>query len=262
VRRPTGEVLRGLIVLIDRRQLVWFQLPPDPIAPWPRRTIATFPGLRQSGLVIGDLAGHGRADIACGLFWVECPTDPARDPWALHQFGDWQDGGWGGMDKHALADLDGDGRLEIVVAEAEIPDARLGIFRRDPGKPDSLWQCHPIARGLYCPHSLVVTDVDRDGRVDLIVGEMTAGGWDFPRNPAPKIFAYRNRGGFQFDRRLLSEGWGVHEMGIAPPRGDGTVLIFAADENQPHKFPDMTTHVSYWLIDPTPTAGNRGPRTR
>ena len=193
VRRPSGELLRGVLVLLDRRQLVWFQIPADPRAPWPRRTIATFPGLQQSGMAIGEIAGRGRADVVCGQFWLECPADPAREPWALHRFGDWQDGGWGGMLKHGLADLDGDGRLEIVAAEAEIPDARLGVFRRVPGKPEGLWQCHQIAKGLYCPHSLVVADVDRDGRTDVIVGEMTAGGWDFPLNRSPKIFAYRNR---------------------------------------------------------------------
>src|SRR5205085_3605920 len=97
-------------------------------------------------------------------------------------------GGWGGMVKHALADIDGDGRPEIVGAEAEIPNARLGVFRRDPEKPEGLWEYQEIVKGLYCPHSLLAADVDRDGRLDLIVGEMTAGGWDFPLNPVPKIF--------------------------------------------------------------------------
>ncbi len=258
-RRPTGQVLRGVIVLIDRRQLEWFQIPSDPNGPWERRTIAKLPGSQQSGLAIGDIGGKGRADIVCGMFWVECPADPAREPWAIHQFGDWNDGGWGGMAKHAIADMDGDGRPEIVASEAEIPDSRLGIFRRDPEKPDGLWRCQPIEKGLYCPHSLVVADLDRDRRLDIIVGEMTAGGWDFPLNPKPKIFAYMNRGGYRFDRRTLSEGWGVHEMGIVPPKAAGKVLIFAADENQPHKFPDMKTHVSYWLIDRVPEHRESGP---
>ena len=51
----------------------------------------------------------------------------------------------------------------------------------------------------------------------------------------------------------------MHELGIAPDRRDGRLLIFAADENQPHKFPAMETHVSSWLIDSLPDAAGRGP---
>jgi hypothetical protein len=91
---------------MDRRELVWFRIPADPEQPWLRRTFATFPGSQQSGLAVGDIAGHGRPDIVCGMFWVECPVDPARKPWTCRRFGDWEDGGWGGMAKHAIADFD------------------------------------------------------------------------------------------------------------------------------------------------------------
>lgn len=42
--------------------------------------------------------------------------------------------------------------------------------------------------------------------------------------------AYLNRGQEPFDRRLLVEGEGVHEMGLAPTPHGGGVTIFAADE--------------------------------
>ena len=57
-----------------------------------------------------------------------------------------------------------------------------------------------------------------------------------------------------FQRTTLASGWGVHELDLAPPRKDGRVLILAADEIQPQKFPDMQTHVSTWTIQP---AGGR-----
>ncbi len=154
------------------------------------------------------------------------------------------------MDKLALADMNGDGSLEIVASQAEIPNSQLGIFQRDPDRPEGLWSYHAIDHGLYCPHSLVVTDLDGDGRADIIVGEMTAGGWSFPMNPKPKILAYANRGDWRFDRRVLAEGTGVHEMGILPAKHEGRWLIYAADEIQRHKFPEMTTHVGSWLIGP------------
>jgi hypothetical protein len=88
----------------------------------------------------------------------------------------------------------------------------------------------------------VVADLDADKRPDIIAGDMTAGGWDFPLNPRLKIAAYMNRGGLRFERITLVEGWGVHEMGLTRPRGGRPFILYAADEIQPQKFPEMKTH--------------------
>lgn len=242
-----GRKLRGVVLVIDRRLLVWYEIPGDPKLPWIRHEIAELPLASQSGIAVGNVAGNGRADVVCGTFWAECPADPTRDRWHVHRYGRWQDGGWGGMDKLALADINGDGKLEIIASEAEIPDARLGIFFR-PNQLDGPWECREIEKGLYCPHSLVVADFDGDRRPDFVVGEMTAGGWDFPLRERPKIVAYLNRGDERFVRQVMSEGWGVHEMGLAPRQGNSDLVLFAADEIQPQKFPSMKTHVSTWTV--------------
>jgi hypothetical protein len=247
--RPDGRSLRGVVLVIDRRVLVWYEVPDDPKQPWPRHDIAELPLASQSGIAVGDVASNGRPDVVCGTFWAECPADPTRDRWRVHRYSRWEDGGWGGMDKLALADLNGDGRVEIVASEAEIPDARLGVFFRKTGQPDAAWEYREIDKGLYCPHSLLLADLDGDDRTDLVVGEMTAGGWDFPLNPRPRILAYLQQEKQLFERHVLSEGWGVHEMGLAP-RINGEWKLFAADEIQPQKFPQMKTHVSVWSIKP------------
>lgn len=247
-RRPDGSELRGVVVVLERRTLAWYEIPPDPTQPWVRREIAELPVKSQSGLAVGDLAGRGRPDVACGMFWAECPADPSREPWRVRRFGHWQDGGWGGMAKLAIADMDGDGRQEIVASEAEIPEARLGVFRYNPEQPDAPWQCREIEKGLYCPHSLELADLDGDGRKDIIAGEMTAGGWSFPLNANPRIIAFLNRGELPYERRLIAQGQGVHEMHLLPQRAAGIFTLFAADEIQPQKFPQMKTRVGLWKI--------------
>lgn len=243
-----GRNARGVVLVVDRRVLIWYEIPSDPKLPWIRREIAELPAASQSGIAVGDLAGNGRPDVVCGTFWAECPADPTRDRWRIRRYGRWEDGGWGGMDKLALGDMNGDGALDIVASEAEIPNAKLGVFYRRRNEPDGPWEHREVDSGLYCPHSLIVADLDGDQRSDLVVGEMTAGGWDFPLNPRPRIIAYFNRSEQPFERQLLSEGRGVHEMGLAPVRPDGGHVLFAADEIQPQKFPMMKTHVSTWTL--------------
>jgi hypothetical protein len=248
VKRPNGNPVRGVVVVLGRRVLKWYEIPADPAQPWLRHNIAELPLESQSGLAVGDLAGCGRPDVACGMFWAECPADPLQGAWRVHRFGRWEDGGWGGMTKLAIADMDGDGKNEIVASEAEIPNARLGVFTADPGQPDAPWKCREIERGLYCPHSLELVDLDGDSRMDIITGEMTAGGWDFPLNENPRIIAFLNRGEQPFERRVLAEGQGVHEMHLLPERPGRSLRLFAADEIQPQKFPQMKTRVGIWTI--------------
>ena len=240
--------VRGVLAVLDRRQLVWYEIPANPAEAWTPHVIATLPKKNQSGLKVGDVSGRGRADVLCGTYCVECPADPLKESWKVRRYSHWEGGGWGGMDKIELADLDGDGHPEIVASEAEIPESKLGIFSRDPQNPEGLWKYHEIDAGLYCPHSLVVTDIDGDKRADIVVGEMTAGGWSFPLNPHPRLIAYLNRGNGKFKRTVLDDNWGVHEMGLLPRKADGPVILFAADETQTQKFPEMKTYVNMWTI--------------
>jgi hypothetical protein len=253
-----GRIVHGVVVVIGRQHLAWYEIPGDPSQPWLRHEIADFPARSQSGIAVGDLAGNGRRDVACGMFWAECPANPSSQPWKIRRFGRYDAGGWGGMAKLQIADMDGDGQHDIVASQAEIPDAKLGIFSLNRSQPDELWKHREVDSGLYCPHSLVLADLNRDGRTDIVTGEMTAGGWSFPLNPRPRILAYLARGDGTYERRLLVEGRGVHEMGMVPSTMAGPVTIFAADEIQPQKFPEMQTHVSAWTMKWIATPESRG----
>ncbi len=243
-----GQALRGVLLNIDRKELYLYLIPANPGNQWEGHDIGMFPAeYSQSGMALDDINGDGRQDLVSGMFWVESPNDP-REVWSFHRFGTWDANQWGGMTKHALADFDDDGDLEIAAAEAEIPDARFAIFDRTTSDGTGKWQEHRITSDLYCPHSLVAGDFNQDGRPDLAVGEMTAGGWNFPLNPNPKVYLYINQGNMEFTRTVISEGWGVHEMDIAPLEAGEGIILFGADEIQNQKFTGMRTNVSLWYI--------------
>lgn len=251
VTLDTGEEVRGVVVNVGRKDVFFFEIPDDPTEPWIRHEIGSFSGPSQSGMEIVDINGDGRKDIVSGMFWIEMPANPRGGGWTFHRFGTWDEdnGRWGGMIKHGVADFDGDGDVEIVAAEAEIPGARLALFDRKRADGTDLWRETLLEDDLYAPHSLVVGDLDVDGRQDFVVGEMTAAGWNYPLNPNPHIYGYVNSGG-SFERYVIDEGWGVHEMRVLPERRNGNLIIYAADEIQPQKFNAMNTHLSYWVIGP------------
>ena len=168
------------------------------------------------------------------MYWAECPPDPTKDPWKVRRFGHFDDGGWGGMAKLAIADIDRDGQQDIIASEAEIPEAKLGIFSRDRAQPEGLWKYREIDAGLYCPHSLVLADLDNNGRIDIITGEMTAGGWSFPLHPRPRIIAYLGQADGTFPRQELAAGLGVHA-------GQGAIgsLNLVLDGRQQHSPPNF-----------------------
>lgn len=263
-----GMAVKGVIVGLGWKQPVLYFVPEAPGQSWTKNAL---PPLTEGfgeywGTATGDIAGRGRTDFAFSLYWAESPADPVKGTWTLHRYADpekgWKEGNrdpmWKSMLKDAVGDMDGDGKLDIIATQAECgPDTkkhttggRLSIFRQ-PKDNTAFWPETVIAEELYCPHSLVVADANGDGKPDIIIGEMTAGGWELARRANPKVCLYLNQGNLQFKRQVISEGVGVHEMRLAPQKpGDKQLFIFTSDEIQPWYFGQMTTHVVGWTIGP------------
>ncbi len=244
--------VQGLIVSVERSALYLFEKPDNPSQPWKRYDIAKLPDPPQSGMRVADINGDGRPDIVTGMYWLECPADPRTGQWKAHRYGDWdrQIKPWGSMNKHGIADFDGDGQLEIVVDEAENEGSRVALFKRDPKNPDGLWKWSLIDSDLYCPHTLEVADLNEDGRPDFVIGEMDAGGWDFPYTTEPRLIAYLNQGGGKFQKVVLAQGLGTHEGKFAPKFFQGRALFYANSTVQPW-FDGMVTNLTTWTIQPS-----------
>jgi hypothetical protein len=139
----------------------WHQHPTDPTARWICREVIRMPGMQSHDQLAADLDGDGRPEIyfwnqgSKTLFTVPIPDDPFQTPWPnLSAVAtDVQEEGL------AVADIDGDGSLELLAGQS--------WYRR---KRSGGWDRHPFAEGFVSPR-LAVADFDGDGKPEIILAE-------------------------------------------------------------------------------------------
>lgn len=136
-------------------------------------------GIRVIQSAALDIDGDGRLDYIGTqyrpglIFWLEHPANPLTDPWTFHKIDDFTQGGVDGVHGIALADLDGDGRPELLAMsgwnDGEFPDS-IAWFRipKDP-RHAAKWERFILANrdAPGFGHYLGVGDVNRDGRIDV-----------------------------------------------------------------------------------------------
>jgi hypothetical protein len=188
------------------RILAYYDIPDDPREePWPRdrcHLIAEGLGQELEGLVVLDIDGDGRQELLAG------PNVYRRD-----DGGHWESSCFAPdfvQTRVAAADLDGDGRTEIVLCEGESNPGRLAVCRPPEFRPEVLRD------DLFHPHSLQLADFDGDGLTDIFVAEM---GLD--KNPEPRMFIYRNLGSLRFEEHVIHTGTATHEAKAADLTGNG-----------------------------------------
>jgi hypothetical protein len=157
----------------------------------------------KSTLLVNDTAASGvhfnRPDReASGIAW-EHPTV------------DWNEGGI----VAAAADLDNDGREDILVGASDYPDQYSLFFHQ---KADGTFEEIGEAQGLHhpCTSGLTLADFDRDGDLDVVVGSGTARDcgkiWD--KN---EVHIYENsasQGGHYLAIKLSGDGVTANRSGI------------------------------------------------
>ncbi len=137
-----------------------------------------------------------------------------------------------------FADLDGDGDLDCV--ETSLRNGYLA-WREYLG-PGMEWRFHEIAGGLGHAYSFDLGDVDRDGRLDIVV----------PSDGGDGVYVFRNvRGdGTMWEATRLGDGAGLNWPNIvrlADLDGDGYDDVMSTD---------WGTRAVFWINPFTPAAGN------
>lgn len=221
-----GDSVLDVVTMSDRNNVRWYKVAADPTDAWEVTTIG--PPV-HSGICTGDIDADGDVDVIRSNIWFE--NLQAGRKWVSHRmtepWGDdaisWQDN----ATQTRTGDLNGDGRLDVVIADGENRNARIGWLEApsDPKKGDWVVRLFPkkdtAARGAY--HCLHVGDFNGDGRPDVFSAEMEAFCGDRP----PRWFVWENvdgKGSFR-EHVVLDANLGAHEAVCGDVDADGDLDI-------------------------------------
>ncbi len=182
-------------------------LPADPtVEPWPATVVFT-PPVQSEGLAVTDVNGDGTDDIVGGGYWFE---HVVGGTYAAHEV----DAAMA-FTRVVVGDLIEGGRPEMVFDSGdEVGELLLYEWN------GSLWTARTLLADSAYGHSLNVGDINEDGYLDLVSGEM-----HFPTNPDPvlRVLYGDGAGGFVVDE--VASGIGNHESKLADLDGDGDLDI-------------------------------------
>jgi len=195
------------------------------------------------GIGFGDVNGDGRGDVVAPRGWLEAPEDRRRGTWHWHaDFELHRDCGIPIL----VFDVDDDGDTDLAWGRGH----RIGLYwlEQVADGDAARWVRHAIDTSWSQAHSLLLADVDGDGRPELIAGKRYMGheGRDPGEYDPLVIYWYHfDRNTRTWHRGTISSG-GPAGVGLDPKAvdldADGDVDLIVAGRSGLFWFENLLIH--------------------
>lgn len=150
------------------KEVVWFEAPTKKgDVNWTRHMIARGDiGTHRytHGLGHIDMNGDGRRDVVITKGWWECPKDARKEGWTFHPLAL-------GDDCAQMLSTDPAGSPAETIFTSSAHDYGVWRHHREKNRPDTGWSHTTLNENISETHALALTDLNRDGRLDLVTGK-------------------------------------------------------------------------------------------
>jgi len=171
------------------------------------------------GIDLADIDRDGDSDVVINGLWFENPGKTGK--WISHTYAEWHPNS-----TVSCADINGDGRLDVVLSPAELKQQfyRLSWFEVPDNVKKSPWTEHTIVKKIECViHGLQTADIDGNGSMDVVYSEMHQG-----EDPDEVVIMYNEANGNGWRKQVISVK-GSHYIQAADVDGDGDVDLMGAN---------------------------------
>lgn len=144
------------------------------------------------GAGVGDLDGDGRKDLITPEGWWEAPEDRSEGEWVFHPDYRLPEGA---SIRIIVHDVNEDGRADLIYGRAH----DYGLFWLEQLAPEGgslRFREHVVGEDIHEArqdgqyHTLVLADVNQDGRLDLVTGKRLRGHNDGDASAFDPLFVY------------------------------------------------------------------------
>jgi hypothetical protein len=204
----------------------------------------------QEGTGVGSILGDEYPDIVApgpggSVIWFENPQHtghPVTSTWIQHTI---VASGWTSHMGITLADINGDGKLDIVVSNAESP-GQIVWYQQPTDPRTGTWISHKVGSADYV-HTFKVADVNHDGLLDVVFAEMQ-------QSSLHRVGVFYNTGGgLSWTLQVIST-LGSHNIRVGDITGNGNISIMGVNWQASWALDHGVVHV--WRNDLAPSALN------
>ena len=183
---------------------------------WSQTTLSNA-HVTAGGLALADIDADGRIDVVGDGYWLRQPATPANG-------GAWQHrtiAAWGAGGSVDTADLNDDGRLDVLLAPSETGPGEIAWFEAPVDPLNGSWIRHTIADAEDV-HLVHLVDFDNDHDLDIAFAEMH-------QSPTDRVGVYLNEGlGASWTLHLIATS-ASHNIAVGDLENDGDIDIVGAN---------------------------------